>query len=67
MGAEKTEAGRSVRRLCDNPDMMGAHTEREAVEAEDSRVESFVQGTVPPVWSLASNSNGAVLFLCLHS
>lgn len=54
MGAEKAEAGRSVRRLCDNPDMMGAHTEREAVEAEDSTVESFDQGTVPPARSLAS-------------
>lgn len=54
MGAEKVEAGRSVRRLGDNPDMMGAHTESEAAEAEDSRVESRDQGAVPLVWSSAS-------------
>lgn len=56
MGAEKVEAGRSVRRLGDNPDMMGAHTESEAAEAEDSRVESRDQGAVPLVWSSASTA-----------
>lgn len=56
MGAEKAEAGRSGRKLGDNPDMIGAHTESEAAEAEDSRVESRDQGAVPPVWSSASTA-----------
>lgn len=56
MGAEKVEAGRSVRRLGDDPDMMGSHTESEAAEAEDSRVDSRDQGAVPPVWSSASTA-----------
>lgn len=39
MGLEKAETGRPVRRLPDNPGIMGAHTKVEAVEAEDSQVE----------------------------
>lgn len=66
MGAEKVEAGRSVRRLGDDPDMMGAHTESEAAEAEDSRVESRDQGAVPQCGAQQAQQQ-SVLFLFLHS
>lgn len=49
MEAAKAETGRPVRRLHDNPDMMGAHTKVEAVETEDSRIECLDQGTMCPV------------------
>lgn len=54
MGTAKAETGRPVRTLHDNPDMMGAHSKVEAVETEYRRVECLDQGTVSPVWSLAT-------------